>query len=369
MKSRMGFMLMAGLLLASVDAAGQGLASRRAQHLRHGINTSEWFAQARDYSLERLRTYTTLDDLRLMRQLGFDHVRLSVDPAIFDCPGDWNACEPVQYLDGVVSAALAGDLAVIVDLHPTSEFKRELAGGNEAVEKFVLFWSRVAEHFAGRDPERLFFEVLNEPEISDPYRWAGIQARVAAEIHRVAPQQTVIVSGARWSNIEDLLLLPEFREPNVIYNFHYYEPHIFTHQGAGWGTAFWRRLRQVPYPANDEELRKSAEAQPEAYVRWRLSEYALDRWDAERIGREIAFVAQWARERGVPLTCNEFGVYRNYSDPGSRMRWLADVRRALEQNHIGWTMWDYRGGFGVVRKQGAAAVPDDDVLRALGLKH
>ncbi len=64
--------LMAGLLLASVDAAGQGLASRRAQHLRHGINTSEWFAQARDYSLERLRTYTTLDDLRLMRQLGFD---------------------------------------------------------------------------------------------------------------------------------------------------------------------------------------------------------------------------------------------------------------------------------------------------------
>jgi len=44
------------------------------------------------------------------------------------------------------------------------------------------------------------------------------------------------------------------------------------------------------------------------------------------------------------------------------------VRTALEADGIGWTMWEYRGGFGVVNKQdGQPAQPDENTLRALGL--
>ncbi len=50
------------------------------------------------------------------------------------------------------------------------------------------------------------------------------------------------------------------------------------------------------------------------------------------------------------------------------MRWLSAVRTALEKNHIGWTMWDYRGGFGVVRVNGNDVAEDAAVLQALGLK-
>ena len=80
-----------------------------------------------------------------------------------------------------------------------------------------------------------------------------------------------------------------------------------------------------------------------------------------------ALRAEWAKARHVPLTCNEFGVYRNYSNPDDRMRWLTAVRTALEQNGIGWTMWDYQGGFGVVTKKDGTTTQDDTVLRALGL--
>ena len=47
---------------------------------------------------------------------------------------------------------------------------------------------------------------------------------------------------------------------------------------------------------------------------------------------------------------------------------LIAVRTALEQNHIGWTMWDYQGGFGVVTKTNGTTTEDDGVLRALGLR-
>jgi hypothetical protein len=70
----------------------------------------------------------------------------------------------------------------------------------------------------------------------------------------------------------------------------------------------------------------------------------------------------------VPLNCNEFGVYRGLSDPASRANYIRDVRTALEEDGIGWAMWDYRGGFGVVWKEdGQPARVDESVVRALGL--
>jgi endoglucanase len=44
------------------------------------------------------------------------------------------------------------------------------------------------------------------------------------------------------------------------------------------------------------------------------------------------------------------------------------VRTTLERYGIGWTMWDYSGGFGVVvRKEGQTTV-DEATVKALGLK-
>lgn len=341
---------------------------KRSQHLRHGINASEWFAQSQDYGPQRLSSYITLDDIALMHRLGFDHTRLSIDPAIFDCRGAWSECDRVKALDAVVSKALAEDLAVIVDLHPSDQYKRQLANDNFSVEKFRLLWGTIAGHFAATDPERLFFEVLNEPELKDPYRWTGIQERAVEEIRRRAPRHTIIVAGAEYSDIGDLVALPQIDDDNLIFNFHYYEPHLFTHQGASWGVPFWIDVRDVPYPITPESARKAIAEQSDAVAKWELTEMAYGQWDRNRITGEMHFAAEWAKAHHVPLTCNEFGVYRNHADPEARARWIEDVRTALEQNNIGWTMWDYRGGFGVVTKQNGTSVPDDRVLHALGVK-
>jgi hypothetical protein len=70
----------------------------------------------------------------------------------------------------------------------------------------------------------------------------------------------------------------------------------------------------------------------------------------------------------VPLICNEFGAYRGLTDPTSRANYIHDVRTALEEDGIGWAMWDYRGGFGVVWKEdGQPARVDGSVMGALGL--
>jgi endoglucanase len=347
-------------------------ARTRAQHLQHGINASEWFSQTGDYSAARTNRFMDAQDIALIARLGFDNVRLPIDPAPLEKyprAADGLNAEFMGRLDRAVDAILADGLAVQIDLQPEDGYKQQLRSSDDAVDRLVMLWRKLAAHYAGRDPNRVFFEILNEPEVTDPYRWAGIQARLAAAIRQAAPNNTIIASGANYANLPDLLALQPLADGNVIYNFHFYEPHEFTHQGANWGLSWWSYTHGIPYPPDDAAMQVLIDQVPDLPDRYQLENYWLDRWDGGHIRRLIDEAATWARLNNVPLICNEFGVYRNNSDPVSRSNWLHDVRTALESDGIGWAMWDFRGSFGVVTKQdGQPAKVDSTVVSALGLK-
>jgi endoglucanase len=368
------FLLAVALPSAAQDrAAGLQTAIARDRHLQHGINASEWFAQsASDYSAARTNRYTDAKDIALMARLGFDHVRLSIDAVPLEQyprGADGLNADFVGRLDRAVDAMLADGLAVEIDLHPEDNYKQQLRTSDYAVDQLTMLWRRLAAHYANRDPERVFFEILNEPEVNDAYRWAGIQARVACAIREAAPRNTIIATGPNFSGVSDLLTMYPLVDGNVIYNFHFYNPTEFTHQGAAWGPAWWVYTHGVPYPATESAMQDLLKQVPDAANRFQLESYWLDRWDGRRIRMMVDAAAQWGHENNVPLICNEFGAYRSFSDPVSRANWIHDVRTALEADGIGWTMWDYRGGFGVVTKQdGQPAQVDGAVVGALGLK-
>lgn len=349
--------------------SNQVLASRLT-HLRRGINLSHWFAQSlgNDYSEHHLQTHTTAQDIALIKSMGFDHVRFTINPdPLMDNadPTRLNA-EYVRYLDTALDTILANGLSVIVDIHPSDEFKIRLRTDDRAVTNFTGFWHALARHLSARDPERVFLEIINEPMIEDSYRWIGIQARVAAAIRDAAPRHTIIATGARWSSVDQLLLLEPLADQNVIYTFHFYEPHTFTHQGATWGASFWPYLKNIPYPSSPEIIAAlpAVEQQDAAGA---LKQYGEERWNAEHIEKVISQAVDWAHKHNVPLLCDEFGVYRTYSPVSARLRWIEDVRTALVKHGIGWTMWDYAGDFGVALKKNGRATPDPQTVRALGL--
>jgi endoglucanase len=344
----------------------------RVARLRHGINASNWFAQVYDkggYTKEHFQSWTTLEDIALIKSMGFDHVRLSVNPQpmmIGPRAGEIPQ-EYLGYLDAAMKMILDQGLSVVVDLHPDSDFKARLMKDDSFVQEFADFWRVLARHYATWDAERVFFEILNEPEFGDRYRWYGVQAKVATAIREGAPQHTIIAAGARWSDDDDLVFLEPLRDSNVIYNFHFYEPHIFTHQGATWSAYSWQWVKGLHYPSSPESAAKVAAGMPDAVDRLAVIRYGQDHWDAARIDAEVTQVAEWARQRGVPVVCNEFGVYRDFAEAQDREAWIHDVRTALERHGMGWTMWDYSGSFGVVRKKDGRSIPDEITLRALGL--
>jgi endoglucanase len=358
-----------GNYLFAQDAS---LAFRRAQHLRHGINLSHWFAQVyatEGYTKEHFDSYDTQQDMALIKTIGFDHVRftLNCEPMFRKGQADRIPEDYLAMVDAAIKMILDRNLNVIIDIHPESEFKQKLVAGDGYVEQFEDFWRALARHYSTLDPEKVFFEILNEPEFRDRYRWAGVQARLARAIREGAPNHTIIAAGANWSGLSELLFMEPLRDPNIIYNFHFYDPHIFTHQGATWTTNFQHYMANVPYPSTPENVRAAAAQVPDAVNQQEVIRYGLDQWNASRVDAEIAGAAVWGRRWNVPLTCNEFGVYRNATSPEDRAAWIRDVRTTLEKYAIGWTMWDYAGGFSaVVRKDGVTS-PDALTIKALGL--
>jgi aryl-phospho-beta-D-glucosidase BglC (GH1 family) len=362
------------LFLIPAHAQTNDPAFTRAQRLRRGINASIWFAQhPSDYSVERLRTFTTDDDIALMGKLGLDHVRLSIDA---DPLTEWvraqsftpGATTPfVTELDRVVKTILDHHLSVIIDVHPEDKYKAPLGQGTAAVRQFTALWRALATHFAGVDPDRVFFEIMNEPEQDDPYRWQGIESTVAFAIRQAAPRNTIIVSGAHWSGLEDLLVLQPIALDNVIYTFHDYEPFPFTHQGATWTDQRVQPLRAIPYPSSPDDIAPKFDEEPDLVSQFWLDQYGLGRWDTARVENNIAFAARWSKLHNVPIYCGEFGVLRDFAPATMRAQWIHDMRIALERNNIGWAMWDYQTNFGLVTKKDGITTPDEEIVKALGL--
>jgi endoglucanase len=357
------------LATSSAFAQPQDTATRRAHLLHRGVNASMWFAQASDYSPARLRSYTTADDMALMHSMGFDHVRLSIDgdELVRDAPPDGLNAVFVAELDRVIHIMLQDELRVIVDVHPGDEFKRRLRTDDTAVTRFCALWKALAGRYANTDPERIFFEVLNEPEFTDAPQWNAVQTRAIAAIRQAAPHHTIIATALHWSGLTDLLALEPVSDPNVIYTFHDYEPFAFTHQGATWTMTQVRPLRRVPYPSSPDAITPNLSQEQQLIDQHWINAYGLDRWDAARIRSELSFAGKWAELHHVPVYCGEFGVYQPYADPAMRAAWLRDTRTALEEQGIGWAVWDYQGSFAVVTKESGKAIPIPAIAEALGL--
>ena len=353
----------------AVEPAEVGVPPQRLALLAKGINLSHWFAQGpRDYPRKHLETYDTAADMALIRSLGFLHVRWTFNEATVLEKGKQGVldAERMKIFDAALDMMLQAGLAVIVDFHPEDDFKRAVDKDDQAVEGFVALWRALAAHLASRDPERLFLEVMNEPVIKDPARWSAIQRKALEAQRRSAPRHTLIATGPQWSSVDQLLLMEPVEDCNVIYNFHCYEPFLFTHQSATWAGDTVRNLKDVPYPSSPEAIGKVLSGISNEEARKSLQHYGTQRWDAVKIDALIARAAEWGTRHNVPLTCNEFGVYRQ-APAADRARCLEDVRKALEKHRIGWSMWDYAGGFSVATGGPGERVPDPETVKALGL--
>lgn len=358
--------------LTSVIWTGSATAEVPAEvlgRLDKGVNISNWFTHRAREDAADLNNYPDMDDFRIIRELGFNHVRIAVDPQVVSDPEkmeEWKR-EGREDLERAIASINSLGLTVILTMQPPSSFKKKLADDPATLKDFNDLWNRLAKRLAHLPPSFLLFEPLNEPEIADPVEWMTIQAKLAGAIRDGAPRHTLVLSGPNFSSHEDLIAVEPIKDRNAVYAFHYYEPHNFTHQGAHWGYPPWNLFRRFPYPSSPEAVKEVINVQPPDAISHAVY-YGEQRWDRTKLAASLDRVSEWSKKHGVPVMCTEMGVFKGTADKADRLRWLRDVRQLLRSRDMGWTHWDYNGGFGFVDGPRGERRVDNEVIKALGMK-
>jgi len=379
--------------------------------LHRGVNAWPWFSLTREYPAPRTdyglppfqpeRPVPTQRDLARLRAAGFDFLRLPVDPGPFLALSGAARAGLLRDLMDAVAAIRDADLAVVVNVqangathhwNPDNLYASPRAPLYPAYRGFVAeLAGRLGAMWAGR----IALEPVNEPpQACGATTWTALQDELLGLARREAAHLTLVAGGACGSMVPGLVALdpaPLARFAPLLFTFHFYEPYLFSHQGAPWmREPVYRALNAVPWPASagslertlaavrrrmDADTALAAPAKAEAYAitKAKLAEYFAAQPDRRFVAHHLSAVRDWADRHGIPahrILMGEFGALRSdarYVAAGAadRARYIRDVRETAEADGFAWAFWNLFDGMGLM--DDATRRFDPAIIDALGL--
>lgn len=312
----------------------------------HGIDLGGWLSQCA-HTHEHYESFITEEDFKTISGWGLDHVRVPVDYDLVEEKDGTYIEYGFDMIRKVIGWCGKYGLNMVLDLHKTFGFSfddGEQEDGffeNRAYqERFCRLWETFAERF-GKYEDRLCFELLNEvTDAAYSETWNKVIAECIAGIRKTAPTIKIVVGGCLYNHIYMMERLDPPADENIVYNFHFYDPLIFTHQGAYWIASMDTSFRMPLHTTYGEYAEKSAEQLPERMI-------DLDKFDKERMfGIEffenyMEKAAALAEKRGTALYCGEYGVI-DRAEPADILDWYKMISACFDRFGIGRAAWSYK---------------------------
>ena len=330
---------------------------------RHGVNLGGWLSQC-NHTRERYDSFITEEDVRVIASWGLDHIRVPVDYNLVEDEQGRRREEGFGYIERAIGWCRASGLRMVLDLHKTYGYSFDAGEAetgffeNEAhQERFCRLWEEFARRF-GRNEDMLAFELLNEvtDQAYSPV-WNRIADRCIDRIRAIAPTIDILV-GSYWNNSIDAL--PDLDPPkdaHIVYNFHCYDPLMFTHQGAPWVDGMDHAFR-ITMDAPVSELAAATEklrgVKPADFDGLDPDAPLSQSYFEKRFEKAVKV----AEERGVRLYCGEYGVI-DRARPEDALRWYQAIGGAFERFGIGRAAWTYRAmDFGLSDEHMKSVLPE-----------
>jgi licheninase len=329
----------------TIDHPGQ---ARARAYLNRGYNITNWLEEARFAGFPYDEAFVAK-----LAAAGFKSLRLPVDLDLYivSSSGTGDTIEVVVHddlftvLDAFVQWTANAGLSLTIDYH---QYDKSLNKADPvSIAKAVAVWGKVAARYASNPREDLFYELLNEPELSfagtppTQHEWTAIAERMIAAIRANDTAHTILFGDVGWYGIAPLIKRKPLSDGNIIYVFHSYEPFIFTHQGAAWTNM--ASTHDLPYPYSVERWppKLGDLGFAGAMASWILdaAKNYYRTGNRAAIRNQIVQAKRWAVTNNVPVIGNEFGAYDGSSRLEDRARYLTDVVSIFTELDIPWQQW------------------------------
>ena len=305
-----------------------------------GVNLSEL-----EHTWESSETMLQKDiniKINEIAKLGFTTVRLPIALDSFLYPNSSNLRpEILSKLKDIYFTCYNLKLKLILSYHYGFLSDDNLSDKN--INHISWIWKQVQQNFKGHGYDYLFFELYNEPML-ETEKWKKTCEKLISYIRYEDENRIYIIGGTNYNGLNDLMNLGKLKDNKLIYTFHFYEPFIFTHQGADW-TNNKTSMKGFPYPykkrkmpdMNQEAKGTSVEKDYNKYYYEATKDYINDR---------INQIANFCSKNNMPLICTETGVIK-FADENSRINYLRDITQSMYQYNIPVILWDYDQNFSI----------------------
>jgi endoglucanase len=274
------------------------------------------------------------EDFRWIADWGFDFVRLPMSYHCWSGPDRWMEMdEPVLAdLDAAIETGRRCGIHVCLNLHRAPGYcvnpppePRNLWRDEDALQAFCHQWATLARRYRGIANERVSFDLVNEPPAPEESRGLSrgdhervIRAAVAA-IRKEDAQRLIIIDGLTWGNDP----VPELADLGIAQSCRGYVPMGISHYGASWVNG--QTFPPPTWPGG-----------------WQWGET----WDRSRLDRHYE---PWSElmARGVGVHCGECGCF-NLTPHAVFLAWFRDLLEILTARGIGYSLWNFRGAFGLL---------------------
>ena len=344
---------------------------RKFEGFMKGVNLGGWISQFAEYDIKHFETFITKEDIKYIAGVGFDHVRVPVDYNVLEDEEGNFIASGFEYLKNCLGWCKQYGLHMLIDLHECYGYsfdplkvdmdRTKFFYDEQLQTRFLRLWAEIAKTFKD-DAEYVAFEPLNEVvvyEVSDA--WNALVRKYIEMIREICPNHFIVVGGVCYNHVTNVPLLDKPYDDKIVYNFHCYEPFIFTHQGAYW-VDFMPSDFRLGYPGSLEDYRKANKSINDG------EGSAIFRDDVTSIGPEFfeaifKVAIDHAVANDAALYCGEYGVIDLAANP-DKLRWLKDIHSVFDKYGIGRALWNYKEkDFGIVDE--AFADIKDEFMKCL----
>lgn len=330
-----------------------------------GVNLTGWFQVDSPQQIQF--TKFTKQDIIDIKSLGCDVIRLPVNMNSMTAGSPSYTLDPLylSFQDSVVTWCEQLHIYLIIDNH---SFDPVVGTSPTIGDILTKVWTQMAAHYKDRS-DYVLYEILNEPHGITTSVWGTIQGQVIDAIRTQDNKHTIVIGGSGYNTYTELINLPFYSDPKLLYTFHFYDPFMFTHQGATWGVPSMGPLAGVPFPYDAARMPACPASLRGTWVESSLNNYPND-GTVNNVRKLIDNAITFRKNRNVNIFCGEFGVFIPNSPGNDRTFWYSIVKQYLEDNGIPWTSWDYKGSFGLFLKDSNELFGNNlniPLLQSLGL--
>ena len=272
------------------------------------------------------------------------------NPGVYDEAG-------LFYIDKCLEWCKKYNLNLIIDLHHAPGFSFHTLDTNtlftdENMQKRMIdIWVNFAKRYIN-ERDNLCFELMNEIVEPDSSRWNLLTGKIVENIREVDKTRIILIGGNSYnavSELKNIAIIPD--DAHIVYNFHFYEPILFTHQLASWNKVNMDYGKKPLYPAIFPDIAEFAEKFPQ-YASW-VKKFDGFYVDIECLKDYLKPALEFMKNNPDKLLyCGEYGVI-DITALQSRINWHRDFNNLMDEYGIGRAVWSYkRMGFKFVENDG-----------------